>query len=116
MKTVFVAGPFRAAISWEIQQNVTRAEQVALELWRMGLAVLCPHSNCRHFQGAAPDDVWLRGDLEMVSRFDAVVMLPTWEFSEGARGEHAHAIKEGKVVFYWPTDVLKIAKYAEENP
>lgn len=68
MRVVYIAGPFRAENAWEIEQNIRRAEEAALELWRAGAAVLCPHTNTRYFQGAAPDHVWLEGDLELLRR------------------------------------------------
>ena len=60
MKVVYVAGPFRGPNAWEIEENIRRAERLALEVWRLGCACLCPHTNTRFFQGAAPDAVWVR--------------------------------------------------------
>lgn len=87
MKVVFVCGPFRAQSAWDIEQNIRRAEELALELWRAGYAVVCPHTNTRFFQGAADDDIWLQGDLEILKRCDAIALVDGWEQSEGARGE-----------------------------
>lgn len=98
---VYVAGPFRAPNYWQQEQNIRRAEEIALELWRQDCAVICPHSNTRFFQGAAPDEVWLEGDLVMVERCDAVVLTPDWSKSEGARVEQAHAAAFGIPYFYW---------------
>ena len=100
MKMIFVAGPYRAASEWEVHQNIRRAEALALELWKLGIAVLCPHKNTEYFGGAASDEVWLEGALEMVKRSDAVVCTPDWQQSEGARGEVALAHREGIPVFY----------------
>jgi nucleoside 2-deoxyribosyltransferase len=93
MRVVYVAGPFRAANSWDMEQNIRKAEELALEAWRAGFAVICPHSSTRYFHGAAPDDVWLRGDLEILARCDAVLLTPDWERSEGTRAEVAFAQK-----------------------
>jgi hypothetical protein len=100
MKVVYIAGPFRAANAWLIEQNIRRAEEVALEVWRMGAAVICPHTNTRFFQGAADDEVWLKGDLELVKRSDAVVMVSGWMSSVGARAELELADTLGIPVFY----------------
>lgn len=105
MKLVYVAGPFRAPNSWEIEQNIRRAEALALEAWRAGAAVICPHANTRFFQGAAPDEVWLEGDLEMLRRCDAILMTPDWQRSQGATVEHAEAIRAGLFVFYSVEDL-----------
>jgi nucleoside 2-deoxyribosyltransferase len=100
MKAVYVAGPFRGPNSWEIEENIRRAERLALEVWRMGAAALCPHTNTRFFQGAADDSVWLDGDLELLARCDAVVMTDDWERSTGAKAEERFAVERGIPVFY----------------
>ena len=87
MRLVYVAGPFRGPNAWEIEENIRRAERLALEVWRLGAACICPHTNTRHFQGAAPDSVWLEGDLEILCRCDAVILAPHWSASSGARAE-----------------------------
>ena len=91
MKVVYVAGPFRGPNSWEIEENIRRAERLSLEVWRLGAAAICPHTNTRFFQGAAPDDVWLDGDLAILAKADAILMTPDWERSSGARAEFAFA-------------------------
>lgn len=100
MKVVYVAGPFRGPNSWEIEENIRRAERLALEVWRLGCAVICPHTNTRFFQGAAPDDVWLDGDLAILAKCDAVLMTEDWERSSGARAEREFAKGKGIPVFY----------------
>lgn len=100
MKVVYVAGPFRAADSWGIENNIRRAEALALEVWRLGAACLCPHANTRFFQGAAADEVWLDGDLAMLAKCDALLMTPDWVQSSGARAEHDFAAARGIPIFY----------------
>lgn len=97
---VYVAGPFRGPNHWEIEQNIRRAEALALDVWRIGCAVICPHSNTRFYQGAAPDDVWLQGDLEMMARCDYVLMTEDWQRSSGARAEHQYALENGQHIVY----------------
>ena len=106
MKLVYVAGPFRGPNNWEIEQNIRRAETLALEVWRAGYACLCPHTNTRFFQGAAPDEVWLQGDLEMVRRCDAVLLTPDWARSTGARAERLFA-EEHEIPVFTDLDTLK---------
>jgi hypothetical protein len=100
MKCVYVAGPFRGPSSWDIEQNIRRAEELALCVWKMGAAAVCPHCNTRFFQGAAPDSIWLEGDLEILRRCDAMIMTPDWERSTGARAEHEFAKLHSIPVFY----------------
>jgi len=90
-KVVYIAGPFRAANQWEQEANIRRAEAMALEVWRLGAVALCPHLNTRYFSGALPDEVWLDGDLELLRRCDAILMVHGWENSAGAMAEKAFA-------------------------
>lgn len=93
---LFVSGPYRDARGpWFIEQNIRQAEAVALELWQHGYATICPHKNTAMYDGAAPDDVWLEGDLLIVERCDALILAPGWERSSGTRGEIAHAEEHG---------------------
>ena len=100
MKVVYVAGPFRGPSAWAIEQNIRRAEELALEVWRLGAACVCPHTNTRFYQGAAPDEVWLQGDLEILARCDAILMTDDWEKSSGARAEHDFASSRKLIVLY----------------
>jgi Domain of unknown function (DUF4406) len=100
MKVVYVAGPFRGPDSWTIENNIRRAETLALEVWRIGAAAICPHTNTRFFQGAAPDNVWLDGDLAILAKADAILMTPDWERSSGARAELAFAHGQNIPAFY----------------
>lgn len=99
MRLVYVAGPFRGADAWQIAQNVRRAEEMALEVWRMGAACVCPHLNTRNFHGVLPDAVWLEGDIAIMSRCDAVLMTPDWTLSSGACEESLAAQKAGIPIF-----------------
>lgn len=79
MRVIYVAGPYHGESSEEIQRNIMAAEKVAVECWKRGWAVLCPHKNTAGFE-AYEDDVlshgtWIRGDMEMLSRCDAVVLV-----------------------------------------
>ncbi len=101
MKVVYIAGPFRAENAWEVEQNIRRAEELSLELWREGIAAICPHTNTRFFQGAAPDDVWLAGYLEVLRRCDAVLTVDEWTHSAGAQAEVEEAQRCGVKVFFY---------------
>lgn len=121
MKVVYVAGPFRCASQhmpgqqdcWGIQQNIMRAAALALEVWRLGAAALCPHLNTACFQNAAVDAVWLDGDLELLARCDAVLMTPDWQRSTGARAEHDFAIGRGLPILY---DLEALKDWLNRNP
>lgn len=86
-KVVYLAGPYRASSEYEVHRNIQQAELVALEVWRIGAVCICPQKNTAYYGGALPDEVWLAGDLELVRRSDAVLMVPGWELSPGSVSE-----------------------------
>ena len=100
MRLVYVAGPYRGPSAWKIEENIRRAECLALEVWKGGMACICPHTNTRFYQGEAADEIWLQGDLEIMSRCDWVLMVPGWESSTGATAERDYAIRIGIPVVY----------------
>ena len=106
MKVVYIAGPFRGKSSWDIEQNIRRAEELALEVWRAGAACICPHTNTRFFQNAAPDEVWLDGDIAIMLRCDALLLTDDWERSSGARAEVACA-EQANLPFFKTLEQLK---------
>lgn len=99
MRLVYIAGPFRASSAWGIEQNIRTAEELALEVWRAGFVAICPHMNTWHFQGTLPDDTWLKGDIEILRRCDAVLLVPGWEHSRGALKEVEAAVAASIPVF-----------------
>lgn len=99
MKVVYIAGPFRGPNHWVVENNIRRAEALALEVWRLGVAVICPHTNTRFFDGAADDSIWLDGDTELLRRSDAIMLTPDWERSSGARNERQKALDWNIPVF-----------------
>lgn len=99
MRVVYLAGPFRGETAWDVECNIRKAETLALEVWRLGHAAVCPHTSTRFFDGAVPDDVFLRGDLEILRRCDAVLLVEGWEHSKGATVEAREALTRGIPVF-----------------
>ena len=99
-KIAYIAGPYRASCEWDILQNIRRAEAVALQYWKLGYTVICPHKNTAFFGGALPDTVWLEGDIEILKRCDVIVMIPGWEDSKGALAELKVALEHGKEIIY----------------
>lgn len=97
---IYIAGPFRGNNDWERHCHVHEAEQVALQVWRMGGVALCPHNNTKHFDGVLPHTVWLEGDLELLRASHAILMLLTWQQSSGAKAEHGYAEAWGIPVFH----------------
>lgn len=101
MKLIYVAGPYRGPGDWAVKQNIQDAEKFARELWRRGFAVICPHANSAFMGGSEiPDDVFLKGDLEILRRCDAIFMIPGWERSAGARAEYQFSLDNNIPIFF----------------
>lgn len=101
---VYVSGPYTADTHDGISANIQAARVVAADLWEMGHAVICPHQNTAHFEVdcEATYEQYIAGDLLMLARCDAIVMLLTWSKSKGATIELDYAAKLGIPVYYAP--------------
>lgn len=97
---VYVSGPYRG----DVKANIETASQVAAQLWEIGHAVICPHANTAHFEErcTATWEDYIRGDLNMITRCDALVMLPNWQESPGAVVEHGYATGLGVPIYFAP--------------
>lgn len=103
MKLVYVSGPYSDDRGlWFVNQNIRAAESVAIELWKMGFSVICPHKNTEHLDGQLTWEEFIQGDYRQIEACDAVVMLPEWRRSKGARAERLHALQHHVPVYYWP--------------
>ena len=107
MLVVYVAGPFEGAHPWATEQNIRRAEELSLKVWQNGMAAVCPHTNTRFFVGAADREVWLKGDIEILKRCDAVLLAPGHEISSGTQAEIKVASGCGIPVFGSMEGLLK---------
>jgi hypothetical protein len=103
MLVVYTAGPYRNGCEWGVKQNIRMAEDVAVQLWAAGYAVICPHANTNFFGGACgcADSVWLEGDLEIIKRCDIMVVLPGYETSSGTKREIELARNKAMPIYYW---------------
>lgn len=98
-----VVGPFRAKDPnnhWEVEENIRKAEELLLKLWQNGVPAICPHTNTRFFQGAAPDHLWLQGYQYILSKMGFVICVEGWEASSGSIGEVNLAEELGITVYY----------------
>lgn len=76
-KVVYVIGPFRAANDYTRMQNIRCAEELTMQLWKMGYAAICPHTNTRHMEGFVPIKNILESDIAIMMRCDfCITTLP----------------------------------------
>lgn len=100
MKVIYIAGKYRGPNAWAIEQNIRAAEDVAARVAAMGHMPMVTQSMTRFIDGANADEqFWVDGTLEIMRRCDAVVLVPNWRDSEGARAEVAEAERLGLPVF-----------------
>jgi len=109
-KLLYIAGPYRPrpglqslpVLRWFfIARNILRARRLAIWLWKNGDYAVCPHMNIASIAHKLTNPVLTEGNLTLMRRCDAVVMLPEWTVSTGARYEHLTAILEGLPIYYW---------------
>lgn len=112
MKVVYIAGPFTGETAWDVECNVRRAEQAALEVARLGAMPLCPHTNSRFFHGQGPPEFWYEGTMELLRRCDAVIFLHNWATSKGCAAEREEAIQRAIPIF---DDFFDLAVWLSPN-
>ena len=109
MKVIYVAGKYLGNSDWETSLNIHHARLAAWRLWQEGWAVICPHLNTAFFGGVNERDKdnpdgdwrkWIKGDLELISRCDAIYMLNNFRDSKGAKFELEKAQELGKEILF----------------
>lgn len=100
-KLLYVAGPYSIG---NIQENIRRAEIVSVNLIRSGFHVITPHKNTAGYEkyedGTLTYETWLKMDLDIISRCDAVYVMVNSENSQGVRKEIEFARVMGMPVIY----------------
>lgn len=107
MKVVYLASPYRNKAEWVVCQNIQHAQRTARLIWQLGAVCLSPCGNTAFFGGSdIPDEVWLKGDIEMLKRCDALFMNEGSVRSNGCRAEESFARNQGLPIF-WELDKLE---------
>jgi Domain of unknown function (DUF4406) len=98
-KIVYIAGSISTNKSGQPSTKEDRADNVeagrlaGIEVWKLGAVAIVPHLNSLTMweDGHVPgSDVYL-GDLEILGRCDAMLVLPGWQKSRGVNYEVAWA-------------------------
>lgn len=98
MQVTYLAGPYSNPDAFIQCRNIRHARDVAQHMWLEGKAVICPHMNTAWFEG--PRQIFINGDLEILSRCDEIFMLQGWASSDGAKGELDLARRMGLRIEY----------------
>ena len=103
---LYISGPYSAGNGRSVEDNIAVARAHAVAAARRGWMPLTPHLNTAHFEVDCPEisnDDWIEGDLAILRLLPranaAVLMLPGWEMSAGARLERDWAIHLNLEVF-----------------
>lgn len=116
----YLAGPMQGYPSF----NFPLFHRAARNLRLSGFEVVSPAEEdlLDGFDPDNPGDIsreryeeWMARDKYLISRCNAVCLLPGWEISEGARREKEHAEKLNKTVFYY-LDWLEDKRWPADNP
>lgn len=113
---VYISAPYSTG-GTTMEQNLANARRVAVRLWQDGYHVICPHLNTAHFEQdcTCTWEDYIAGDLDMISRVDAVIALPDWESSKGAKVEVEYAKAHDIPVYFYPK-LPKIPKAEVTSP
>ena len=116
---IYIAGPYRAATSSEVDANINRARDAMVELLHMGHTPFCPHAHTARFERDyphVPSEIYLEQDLRWLNHCDAVLRLPGWESSAGTRRELQEAADIGLAIYTSLDDVPRIWNYGDGGP
>jgi len=115
---LYISGPYSAGNGRTVEENIAVARSYAAAAWRQGWAAFCPHLNTAYFETLCPEiphSDWIDGDITILRMLNpcraAMLMLPNWQESAGARLERDWAINLNLEVFAAPEmpDAIPIA-------
>lgn len=73
---------------------------MAIEVWKAGFCCLCPHLNSGGLEEEGIENwKFYLGDLHILQRCDAMLLIPGWKDSQGAKMEVRMAQELGVPVF-----------------
>lgn len=103
-QTVYLISPYKVDNEFLTEECILQARNWAAKLWSWGYVVICPLLNAYHLIGAykMPDYALIKGNLELLSRCDMIVVSPDWsvKYNEWAQTEIEYATKTNKQIYY----------------
>ena len=118
---LYISGPYSAGHGRTVAENIAVARAHAVAAAKAGWMPFTPHLNTAGFEVDCPEishQEWLAGDLAILRLLAraraAVLLLPGWEQSKGARLERDWAIHLNLEVFdppATPEEILPAAAF-----
>ncbi len=105
MKTVYIAGAFRADDHWTMAQNIHKAREYGMEVMLLGAVAIIPHSMFSAFHGTITEEFWIKVTKKLLRMCDSAFFMPGWQSSDGAQGEWDDAGDRGQPRFERLTDL-----------
>lgn len=113
MRVVYIAGPYAGPTHdgksyYEISRNILEAREWAKRVIEAGAFPFTPHLNSYHMEldVGRSADWWREADLEILRRCDAILLIPGWQESKGAKMEYEFALANHIPLLY-SIDVLE---------
>jgi hypothetical protein len=100
---IYVTGKFRALTPYQIELNIRRAEDLALQVARLGGIPVCPHTMYRFYQHSLPDQFWIEATLSLLTTCHAMVVDQPYIYiadSVGTTGEIKLCTEKSVPLFY----------------
>jgi hypothetical protein len=99
-KHVYIAGPFSGKTRYEVEGNIWVAQSFILPLAEVGAVPVCVHTMFGALDGTLSYERWMLLTEKHLDRSDAILMVPDWVRSSGAKNEKQRALNTEKPVFY----------------
>ncbi len=124
MKIVFISGPLTTGGDGSRKykaNNIQVAEKYSVVLANAGIGFFCAHSHTsfHHEKGSTvPEKFYYDLDFKFLKEMsDAIIAIPGWEKSYGAKKEVEWAQKNKIPVFFPkdPTDIKDVIKWAKSK-
>jgi len=109
----FISGPYQADRNLDVCKNILQAKLMKAALMRRGHYTFCPHTESAHFERDFPDitrQAHLDNCMSGLDCSGAIMMLPRWGESDGAKLEHGYASSKGLPVY---ADILTVPVYLD---
>lgn len=112
---IYVAGPYTAETWQGVRANVDKACEAGRLLMHLGHHPVVPHSMYMGWDLADPRlnyEHFIKADLDLLARCDAIVMLPGWENSPGSCGEYTEALERGLQIYL---DLIQVPQVGSDD-